>query len=128
MLRLAYAPVWIVASLLLVAAVIYGSVATFGSQIEIAGHVDKLEHALVYAFLAVWFTGLVDRGRYWQVAIALAALGLALEFTQQAMALGRVGDPWDMAANVLGIAVGLAVATRRSGGWAPKVEAWLSRN
>ena len=128
MLPLAYAPAWIAASLLLVAGVIFGSLASLGPQVEMAGHVDKLEHALVYAFLASWFTGLVGRGRYWHVAVALASLGLALEFLQNAMALGRVGDPWDMAANVLGIAAGLAVATWRSGGWALKVESWLARN
>ena len=89
---------------------------------------DKLEHLVVYAALALWFTGLVQRRRYWTVVLGLAALGLTLEYLQFAMHRGRMGDPWDMAANLLGIAAGVTLAVTRTGGWAPKVEAWLSRN
>ena len=47
---------------------------------------------------------------------------------QFAMHRGRMGDPWDMAANLLGIAAGVTLAVTRTGGWAPRVEAWLGRN
>jgi VanZ family protein len=127
MLPLAYAPAWIAASVLLIAGVIFASLMP-GPPGPDVGHLDKLEHALAYAMLAVWFTGIALRANYWKVALALAGLGVAIEFLQQAMTYDRVGDPWDVAANVLGIAAGVAFATRRSGGWALEVERWLTRN
>jgi VanZ family protein len=128
MLPLAHAPAWLVASLVLVAGVVYGSLALIGPDLPLPTHFDKLEHLVVYAGLALWFTGLVQSRHYWTVVLGLAALGLALEYLQFAMHRGRVGDPWDMAANLLGIAAGVTLAVTRTGGWAPKVEAWLSRN
>ena len=128
MLPLAHAPAWLVASLLLVAGVVYGSLALIGPDVPLPAHFDKVEHLAVYALLALWFTGLVQRRHYWTVMLGLAALGLTLEYLQFAMHRGRMGDPWDMAANLLGVAAGVTLAVARTGGWAPKVEAWLSRN
>ncbi len=70
----------------------------------------------------------MQRRHYWTVIVGLAVLGLTLEYLQFEMRRGRMGDPWDMAANLLGIAAGVMLAVTRTGGWAPKVEAWLSRN
>jgi VanZ family protein len=126
-LPLAYAPAWIAASVLLVAGVIFGSLMP-GPPGPDVGHFDKLEHALAYAVLAVWFTGISLRANYRKVAVALAGLGVAIEFLQQAMPYGRIADPWDLAANVLGIAAGVTFAARRSGGWALEIEQWLTRN
>ena len=128
MLPLAYAPAWIAASLLLVAGVVFASLMPGPPAPLDLGHFDKLEHALAYAVLAVWFTGIVLRANYWKVALALAGLGIAIEFLQRAMPFGRTADPWDFAANLLGIAVGVVFATWRSGGWALGVERWLNRN
>ena len=128
MLPLAHARAWLVASLLLVGLVIFGSLATLDLPAPPVSGFDKLEHALVYAVLTLWFTGLVARRQYTLVVLGLAALGLSLEFLQHAMQRGRTGDPWDMVANVLGIAVGAALGTWLTGGWAPKVEAWLKRS
>lgn len=127
MLPLAYAPAWVTASLLLVAAVIYGSLAG-GVQMPVPGQFDKLQHALAYAFLAVWFTGIFPRAQFWTVALGLAGLGLALEFMQHVMQFGRYGDPWDALANAVGIGAGVALGAWRTGGWALKVEQWLSRS
>jgi VanZ family protein len=126
-LRLAHAPAWITASLLLLALVTWGSLMP-GSDVPGPPNLDKLEHAAAYAVLAVWFTGLVPRKRYAAVAVALAALGVLMELLQHAMQLGRQADALDVGANVFGIGVGIAIAARRTGGWAPRVEAWLSRN
>jgi len=95
---------------------------------DLPTHFDKLEHALAYVCLTVWFTGLVARPRYLLVALALTALGLAIEFLQDAMPFGRQGDPLDLLANVVGIGAGLALAAWTTGGWAPRIEAWLNRN
>jgi VanZ family protein len=126
-LPLAHARVWVVASLLLLVAVIYLSLAP-NQEVPTPGNFDKLQHAFAYAFLAAWFTGLVAKRGYWKVALALAALGLAMELLQHFMALGRQGDPLDMAANMLGIGIGVALGAWLTGGWALKVETWLKRN
>ena len=128
MLPLAHAPAWIVASVLLVVTVLYLSLAPMNVPAELPTHFDKIEHAAAYVFLVVWFTGLVARPRYWRVAVALAVLGLMIEFLQAAMRFGRQGDPWDVLANVTGIGIGLALARSVTGGWALKAEAWLNRN
>ena len=128
MLPLAHAPAWLVASVLLVVAVLYASLAQFNMPAGLPTHFDKVEHALAYLFLAVWFAGLVVRAHYWKIVVALAALGLVIEILQHVMALGRYGEPMDMAANLLGVGLGIALASRRLGGWALKVEAWLNRS
>jgi VanZ family protein len=127
MLPLAHARPWAIASVLLVALVVWGSLRP-GVESPPIGHLDKVEHFSVYAFLAVWFTGLFAREQFWKVALALATLGLAMELLQTTMQLGRQGDVWDEVANVTGIATGLALAFHRTGGWAVRVEAWLARN
>lgn len=127
MLRLAHAPAWIAASLLLMALVVWGSLMPAGDTPPV-DHLDKVEHAAVYALLAVWFTGLVARQRYLAVAAALAAFGVLMEALQHAMQLGRRADVLDVAANVSGAAAGLAIAAWRTGGWAQRVESWLGRN
>lgn len=127
MLRLAYAPAWFAASVLLLALLAWGSLMP-GSDVPGPPDLDKLEHFSTYALLAVWFTGLVPRERYWIVAAGLVAFGVLMEVLQQAMHMGRQADILDVAANVGGIGAGIAVAMWRSGGWAPRVEAWLGRN
>jgi VanZ family protein len=126
-LRLAHAPAWIAASLLLVALVVWGSLMP-GQDAPPVDHLDKVEHAAVYALLAVWFTGLVARPRYPLVGVALFVLGVLMEVLQHAMHLGRQADVLDVAANVCGTVAGVGLAAWRTGGWAPRVEAWLVRN
>ena len=125
-LPLAHARAWIAASTLLVAAVVYASLGPSVPAPDV-DNFDKLEHAVAYLCLTLWFTGLVLRSRYGRVALALALFGLVIEFLQEFMPFGRQGDPLDMAANLVGIGVGLAIASVATGGWALKVEAWLNR-
>ena len=86
---------------------------------------DKVEHLAAYVLLALWFTGLVARGRYWAVAAGLLALGLLIEVLQWRMNLGRSAEALDMLANTLGVAVGITIALLATGGWAPRLESWL---
>jgi VanZ family protein len=125
-LRLAYAPAWIAASVLLVAGVLFASLVPLTLPPP-PSHFDKLEHAVAYLCLALWFTGLVPPARYGWVALALVLFGLVIEFLQEFMPFGRQGDPLDMAANLVGIGLGVAIATWTTGGWAPRIEAWLHR-
>ena len=72
---------------------------------------DKVKHFSTYLFLAVWFTGLLHRPRYWIAVLCLLGLGLSLEVAQWAMHAGRTGDPYDMAANTAGVLAGPAACT-----------------
>lgn len=124
MLTLRYRNLWLAASVVLVAIVVWGSLQT-SVHLDGPHGFDKVEHFSTYAVLAIWFTGLIRRERYWLVATSLLALGLAMEFGQYLMHAGRDGDPFDMAANTAGVAAGLMLAWLLTGGWATKVEGWL---
>jgi VanZ family protein len=68
MLNLRYRPFWIAASVVLVLGVVWGSLqSAFGG--EVPQGFDKVEHFGTYLFLAVWFTGLFARPRWWMVAV-----------------------------------------------------------
>jgi VanZ family protein len=127
MLSLRHRGLWLAASAALILIVIWGSLQTSVDLPGPAGF-DKVEHVGTYLVLALWFTGLYPSNRYGVIAAVLLGLGLAMEIGQYLMAAGRIADPYDMAANTLGVGLGLVVALRATGGWTPKVEAWLSRN
>jgi VanZ family protein len=127
MLPLSHVRAWVAASVLLVAAVVVASLDPSVSLPSVE-NVDKFAHALAYAVLALWFGGLYPRARYLRVALALCALGLGLEILQHLMGRGRTGDPYDMAANLAGIVIGLLLGAWRTGGWAARLEAWLARS
>ncbi len=126
MLDLRYRPFWIAASVVLVLLVAWGSLqSAFGG--EVPQGFDKVEHFSTYMFLAVWFTGIFARPRWWTVVVALLALGASMEAGQYMMRAGRTADVYDMAANTAGVAVGLLLAALLTGGWAQRVESWLVR-
>lgn len=115
---------WIVCSLLLVAAVVLGSLLPGGSTPKIPMG-DKWQHFLTYLVLALWFCGGLRRSAFLWVAIGLLALGGFMEILQALITTARSADPRDMLANSLGIAAGLFVAWLGLAGWALKVEGWL---
>ncbi|MGB5104001.1 MAG: VanZ family protein [Steroidobacteraceae bacterium] len=127
MLPLAHKRLWLAASALLLALVVYASLSP-APALSVPGNLDKLEHFGAYLILAVWFTALYPRSKYWRVAVGLLALGLALEVLQHVMGQGRYGDPRDMAANASGVLLGCGLAIAATGRWAAKVDAWLIRN
>jgi VanZ family protein len=124
MLNLRYRPFWIAASAVLVLVVVWGSLQTALGG-EVPEGFDKVEHFGTYLFLAVWFTGLIARKRWWMVAATLLILGAAMEAGQYFMQAGRTADVYDMAANTAGIATGLLLAALLTGGWAQRIESWL---
>ena len=124
MLQLSRRRLWIALSLVLLAAVVFASLQPNPGPPVPAGF-DKVEHLAAYILLALWFTGLVARGRYWLVALGLLALGLLIEVLQWRMNLGRAAEGLDMLANALGVGVGIAIALQATGGWAPRLETWL---
>lgn len=88
---------------------------------------DKVEHALVYAFLTVWFRGAYPDRSGVLVGVGLFFLGAAMECLQ-GFAPTRSMDVADLAANVGGILVGLALAKAGLDRWCAMVESWLSAN
>lgn len=89
---------------------------------------DKFKHALVYAVLSLWFAGIYPRSRYVWIAALLFALGVAIEFAQGAMRLGRERDYLDVVANSAGIFIGLTLALLWLGDWVQRVEGWTRRS
>ena len=74
MLPLRHRRLWIALSGFLLAAVVFASLQpNIGPRVP--ANFDKLEHLSAYVVLAVWFTGLVVRDRYWTVVVGLLVLG-----------------------------------------------------
>lgn len=89
---------------------------------------DKFLHLLTYAVLAVWFAGLYPRTSYVRIAAALFLMGVAIEWAQGAMNLGRERDFRDVLANSAGIVIGLMLAFLWLGDWARRLEEWARRS
>lgn len=88
---------------------------------------DKTEHFLAYLLLSLWFAGIYPRTRYWIIALGLGVMGVAIEFAQGAMNLGRHADFRDVIANGSGILAGLLLCWWWLGGWAQRIEAVISK-
>lgn len=86
---------------------------------------DKVLHASTFLLLAVWFSGQYRRPSYWRIAVALLLFGLLIEFCQLMVGY-RTADWLDMAANIVGIITGFAVAIAGLGGWSQRVEDWYA--
>jgi VanZ family protein len=82
---------------------------------------DKLLHAVTYFVLACWFGGIYRSGRYGTLAVGLLLLGAAIELLQRAGG-ERMGEWLDLAANAVGITMGLGLAHLGLGGWCGWIE------
>ena len=71
---------------------------------------DKLSHLVGHGGLALYFAGLVPRQRWWKIFAFLLLFGIAVEFAQYAMQVGREGELRDVIANCIGAAFGLLLA------------------
>ena len=70
---------------------------------------DKLEHLFAYFVLAAFAVQLFARWpALFGAGLGLVLLGIGLEHTQSAMAVGRMLDREDALANTLGVIAGLA--------------------
>ena len=86
---------------------------------------DKVLHAITFLVLAVWFSGQYRRPSYLRVAAGLMLFGLLIEFCQYLVGY-RQADLFDMAANIVGIVAGFAVAFAGLGGWSQRLEDWYA--
>ena len=131
MLPLRYAPHWRIASILLLLAVLFATLAPaawlWSGRVELASWVanlDKWAHFVAFVVLTVWFSGLYRRRSYWRIAAGLATFGLLIEICQRLVGY-RSADGYDFAADVAGIALGLVIALAGVGGWGLRIESWL---
>jgi VanZ family protein len=85
---------------------------------------DKASHLAGHGALAIYFSGLVPRRRWWRIFVFLLLFGTAIEFAQYYTQWGREGDPRDVVANALGALLGLGLARLGLSRW-PELAAWL---
>lgn len=90
-------------------------------------HGDKVLHGMTFAVLTVWFAGQYARRSYWRLGAGLVAFGMLIEIAQYFVAY-RSSDWFDLAADVIGIVAGLAIALAGLGGWTVWVEAQFGGN
>jgi VanZ family protein len=95
--------IWLVLGTVWVATVVYLSLTPNPPEPMHFLNADKLEHALAYGFLMLWFCQVYQQ-RAPRIFIAglLIALGVAIEYLQR-MTIYRVFDYADMLANGAGV-------------------------
>ncbi len=129
MLSLRYARRWQIAGILLLAVVLAGALVPadwFWSEgpSSLFFITDKWMHGLTFTALALWFSGQYARHSYWRLITGLIAFGLLIEATQR-MVSYRTADWMDFLADLLGLAIGMAIALAGAGGWCLRLEEWL---
>ena len=89
--------------------------------------VDKLQHLVGYAVLAGYAVLLFARFRLRAVAMAgLVALGVGIEFAQEALTASRRADIADVVANTLGVLLGWSVQRTRLRDGLIRIDAWIA--
>ena len=132
MLPLQHGALWRTLTGLLLILVLVAAVAPaywFDSRVEATTwfrNADKWLHATTFTVLAIWLAGLLHKDRYWLIALGLLLFGGFLETCQYLIGY-RTADWFDMAANAVGIIVGLAVSMAGLGGWGLVIENWYAK-
>jgi len=127
LLALRHPRLWLVSGWILVVLAVIVSIMPLSEMPKMGGVSDKLEHAVAYSALALWFAGIYPKSRYPLIGVALLVMGIVIEGLQGAMNLGRKADMRDVYANTLGIVCGLLLALIWLGGWAQRVESWTKK-
>jgi hypothetical protein len=126
MLPLRLRALWLTGAVLLVAAVLVGALSP-QATLPATGFDDRTEHVVAFLTLTLWFAGMTRRRVYAPLCAWLLGFGAGIEAMQRLTAWGRVADPFDFAADAIGVALGLALALAGLGGWMARVERVLLR-
>ena len=101
---------WLVLGWLWVAVIFYLSLMPHPPEPLHFWNADKLEHALVYGLLMLWFCQVyIQRSSRRVLAVLLIAMGIMIEYLQRETGY-RTFDYADMLANAAGVLVGWAWA------------------
>lgn len=128
LLALRHPRLWLVTGWILIVLSVIVSIVPAQHLPQPPGISDKAEHLVAYALLSLWFAGIYPRSRYIAIAVGLFVMGIAIEWVQGAMNLGRQADLRDVIANSVGICAGLVLALAWLGGWAQRVEVWTRKS
>lgn len=102
-----WAGLWV----LVIAAVVIGSLVPAHDLPKMPDGFDKFEHFGAYAVLAAGAVQLFVRRLSWGfVCVMLVLMGIGIEYLQAQMGLGRMLDRQDALANTIGVLIGLATA------------------
>jgi VanZ family protein len=133
MLPLRHARLWRVFSVLILVLVLIAAMSPAfwffenrGTALSWFQNADKWLHGMTFVVLSVWFSGIVEKRRYWLIGLGLMLFGFLVELCQLQVSY-RTADWIDILANTLGIIVGLTIAVAGLGGWGPRFEDWFSR-
>jgi VanZ family protein len=112
---------WLTTGWMLIAAVIYLSLAPAPPDLDLPQG-DKFGHVLAYAVLMFWFMQIYDRQRI-RVGLAagFVALGIVLEVLQGFTGY-RTFEVHDIAANMIGVALGWMSGPPRTGNLFSRIE------
>ena len=135
MLPLRFARRWHIASLVLLVVVLLSALMPVfwfwdnrAGGIRWLENVDKWLHAVTFLILALWFCGMVRRQRYALMALGLFAFGGLIEGCQYLVGY-RTADATDLAANAIGLVIGLSIGLIGVGGWCQRLEKrWLQED
>ena len=112
---------WVGIGWLLVATIVYLSLATIDVDVHVANG-DKYGHVAAYAVAAFWFMQLYKSGRSRLIiALGLALLGVGLEFAQEESG-HRMFEYADMVADCVGVALGWIAAPPRTPNLLERIE------
>jgi hypothetical protein len=126
MLSLRYARRWQIGGILLLASVLAAALvpSDWVWPGDTGSSSDKWLHGITFTVLALWFSGQYARHSYWRLITGLVVFGLLIEVTQR-MVSYRTADWMDFLADLLGLAIGMAIALAGAGGWCLRFEEWL---
>jgi len=104
---LKYRSAWLAGGWSLVAAIFYLSLTPHPLEPLSFQNVDKLEHAIAYGSLGLWFFQLYPSFRSRVIAVSLLiGMGIGIEYLQRWTGY-RQFDVWDMVSNSIGVLSGL---------------------
>jgi VanZ family protein len=72
---------------------------------------DKVEHVFAFAVLGVLAVWALP-WRAWRLVLLLIAFGILIEILQGVLPVGRDADPFDVLADAVGVALGMAAEFR----------------
>ncbi len=112
---------WVTVGWLLVALVVWGSLTPSPPE-ALPAESDKLEHVVSYLVLALWFGGIYSGRARSGYALAFVAMGVGLEFLQQAGGVRQL-EVQDMLANAFGAGLGWLLSQLPGAGIPARLEA-----